>query len=75
MGVRRRRRVSRPTALSDLADGSELGAAVVGAVAAAVVGFAAIRLLLVYVRTRSYLPFVMYRIAFAAGVAALLLWR
>jgi undecaprenyl-diphosphatase len=38
----------------------------VGMVSAAVVGFAAIRLLLRYVRTRDYLPFVWYRFAFAA---------
>lgn len=38
----------------------------VGMISAAVVGFAAIRLLLRYVRTRDYKPFVWYRFAFAA---------
>jgi undecaprenyl pyrophosphate phosphatase UppP len=34
------------------------------------VGFAAIRFLLAYVRTRDYTPFVIYRLLFAAVVAA-----
>lgn len=38
----------------------------VGMASAALVGFAAIRLLLRYVRTRDYKPFVWYRFAFAA---------
>ena len=45
------------------------------AVAAGLVGFASIRVLLAYVRTRSYLPFVVYRLVFAALVAAALLAR
>lgn len=40
-----------------------------GMLAAAVVGFAAIRLLLAYVRTRNYRPFVYYRLAFALLIA------
>jgi undecaprenyl-diphosphatase len=43
----------------------ELGLVLPGMVAAAVVGFASIRLLLAYVRTRNYRPFVYYRLAFA----------
>ncbi len=44
-----------------------------GMVAAAVVGFASIRFLLRYVRTRNYLPFVIYRLVFAAVVGVILL--
>jgi undecaprenyl pyrophosphate phosphatase UppP len=47
----------------------------VGMAAAAVVGFLSIRLLLAYVRTRDYRPFVYYRWAFAAVVACVLLAR
>jgi undecaprenyl-diphosphatase len=47
----------------------------VGMVSAAVVGFAAIRLLLRYVRTRDYLPFVWYRFAFAALTLSAVLVR
>ena len=61
--------------LPDLANGTELLPAIVGMVAAGLVGFASIRVLLAYVRTRSYLPFVAYRLIFAAAVAALLLVR
>jgi len=61
--------------LPDLAGGTELLPAVVGMVAAGLVGLASIRVLLAYVRTRSYLPFVAYRLVFAAAVAALLLVR
>jgi undecaprenyl pyrophosphate phosphatase UppP len=43
--------------------------------AAAVSGFLAIRLLLAYVRTRSYTPFVAYRFAFALVVWRVLLLR
>jgi undecaprenyl pyrophosphate phosphatase UppP len=43
--------------------------------AAAVSGFLAIRLLLAYVRTRTYAPFVLYRFAFAAIVWLLVLVR
>jgi undecaprenyl-diphosphatase len=48
---------------------------IVGIVAAAIVGFLAIRVLLAYVRTRDYRPFVYYRLAFAALVFAVLLLR
>jgi undecaprenyl-diphosphatase len=56
-------------------DGGEAGPVVVGMIAAGVSGFLAIRLLLRYVRTRDYVPFVLYRFAFAALVLAALLWR
>jgi len=46
-----------------------------GMVTAAVFGFASIRVLLAYVRTRDYRPFVYYRLLFAALVAAVLLVR
>jgi undecaprenyl-diphosphatase len=46
-----------------------------GMVTAAVFGFASIRFLLAYVRTRDYRPFVYYRLLFAALVAAVLLVR
>jgi len=46
-----------------------------GMATAAVFGFASIRFLLAYVRTRDYLPFVYYRWIFAALVAAVLLVR
>jgi undecaprenyl-diphosphatase len=46
-----------------------------GMAAAAVSGFLAIRLLLAYVRTRTYAPFVLYRFAFAAIVWLLVLVR
>jgi undecaprenyl pyrophosphate phosphatase UppP len=39
------------------------------------VGFASIRVLLAYVKTRDYRPFVYYRLAFAALVAVVLLVR
>jgi undecaprenyl-diphosphatase len=48
---------------------------VAGMVTAAVFGFASIRFLLAYVRTRDYRPFVYYRLLFAALVAAVLLVR
>jgi undecaprenyl-diphosphatase len=48
---------------------------VAGVLAAAASGFAAIRALLGYVRTRTYLPFVHYRLAFAAVVWAVLVVR
>ena len=38
-------------------------------------GYLAIDLLLRFVRTRSYLPFVVYRVAFGAGVIALVVAR
>jgi undecaprenyl-diphosphatase len=55
--------------------GGQLGVIVIGMVAAGVVGFACIRGLLSYVRTRDYRPFVYYRWAFAAVVFLLLLVR
>ena len=53
----------------------DAGPVVVGMLAAAVSGFAAIRLLLAYVRVRDYTPFVRYRFAFALLVWGLLLAR
>jgi len=47
----------------------------IGMAAAAVFGFLAIRLLLAYVRTRDYRPFVIYRFAFAILIWAVLLVR
>lgn len=55
--------------------GADLTPLVVGVVAAAIVGFLAIRVLLSYVRTRDYRPFVYYRIAFAALTFAILWMR
>lgn len=55
--------------------GAELGPVLVGMLAAAVSGFLAIRLLLRYVRTRTYAPFVVYRLLFAAFVWGVLLLR
>jgi undecaprenyl-diphosphatase len=52
-----------------------VGPVVAGMLAAAVSGFVAIRVLLAYVRTRTYLPFVYYRLAFAVLVWAVLLVR
>jgi undecaprenyl-diphosphatase len=46
-----------------------------GMVTAAIFGFASIRFLLAYVRTRDYRPFVYYRLLFAALVAGVLLVR
>ena len=46
-----------------------------GMIAAAIFGFLAIRGLLAYVRVHTYVPFVVYRFAFAAFVAAVLLAR
>jgi undecaprenyl-diphosphatase len=46
-----------------------------GMIAAAIFGFLAIRVLLAYVRRHDYLPFVVYRFAFAALVAAVLVAR
>jgi undecaprenyl-diphosphatase len=54
---------------------ADIGPVVVGMLAAAVSGFAAIRLLLAYVRVRDYRPFVRYRFAFALAVWGLLLAR
>jgi undecaprenyl-diphosphatase len=58
-----------------LHEGAGLQPLVVGVIAAAVVGFLAIRVLLAYVRTKDYRPFVYYRLAFAVAVFALLLAR
>jgi undecaprenyl pyrophosphate phosphatase UppP len=41
-----------------------------GILTAAVVGILSIRILFAWVRTRSYLPFVIYRFAFSAVVLA-----
>jgi undecaprenyl-diphosphatase len=46
-----------------------------GMVSAAVFGFLAIRVLLAYVRGHDYLPFAVYRFAFAALVVAVLVTR
>jgi undecaprenyl-diphosphatase len=54
---------------------ADTGVVVAGMLAAAVSGFAAIRLLLAYVRVRDYRPFVHYRFAFALVVWGLLLVR
>jgi undecaprenyl-diphosphatase len=53
--------------------GADLGPVAAGTVAAALSGFLAIRVLLAYVRTRTYAPFVAYRFAFALLVWGLLL--
>jgi undecaprenyl-diphosphatase len=54
---------------------ADVGPVVAGMLAAAVSGFLAIRVLLAYVRTRTYRPFVYYRLAFAVFVWAVLLVR
>jgi undecaprenyl-diphosphatase len=61
-----------PTLLRDTADRGPL---VVGMASAAVFGFLAIRLLLGYVRTRNYRPFVYYRLLFGLFVLAVVLAR
>jgi len=53
--------------------GVDVGPVVAGTIAAAVSGLLAIRVLLAYVRTRTYVPFVAYRFAFALLVWGLLL--
>jgi undecaprenyl-diphosphatase len=53
--------------------GADPGPVIAGMLAAAVSGFLAIRFLLAYVRSRTYLPFVYYRLAFAVLMGALLL--
>jgi undecaprenyl-diphosphatase len=55
--------------------GASLGPVVAGTLAAAISGFLAIRVLLAYVRTRTYAPFVGYRFAFALLVWGVLLVR
>jgi undecaprenyl-diphosphatase len=52
-----------------------LGPVTAGMIAAALSGFLAIRVLLAYVRTRDYVPFALYRFAFAALVWAVVLVR
>jgi undecaprenyl-diphosphatase len=54
---------------------ADLVPVLVGMLAAAVSGFLAIRVLLAYVRTKDYRPFVYYRFAFAALVFVVLLVR
>jgi undecaprenyl-diphosphatase len=54
---------------------ADLTLVLIGMAAAAVVGFLSIRVLLAYVRTHDYRPFVYYRFAFAALVAAVILVR
>jgi undecaprenyl-diphosphatase len=56
-------------------EGADPGPVLVGMLAAFLSGFLAIRVLLAYVRTRTYMPFVFYRLAFAIVVWALLLVR
>jgi undecaprenyl-diphosphatase len=51
------------------------GVVLAGIVAAALVGFAAIKGLLAYVRSRNYLPFVYYRLALAGLIVAVLFAR
>jgi len=58
-----------------LTSGAELTPVLVGMLTAAVSGLLAIRFLLLYVRTRSYAPFVWYRFAFALVVLAVLFLR
>jgi undecaprenyl-diphosphatase len=55
--------------------GAPTGPVLAGMLAAAVSGFLAIRVLLAYVRSRTYRPFVYYRFAFAVLVWAVLLVR
>ena len=54
---------------------ARLGVVLAGIVAAAVVGFAAIKGLLAYVRTRNYMPFVYYRLALAVLIVVVLVVR
>jgi undecaprenyl-diphosphatase len=58
-----------------LRETTDLVPLVIGMATAAVFGFVAIRLLLAYVRTRDYRPFVVYRFAFAILVWGVLLAR
>jgi undecaprenyl-diphosphatase len=58
-----------------LRSGADMGPVLVGMAAAAVSGLLAIRVLLGYVRTRTYVPFSIYRFAFAAFVWLVLLLR
>jgi undecaprenyl-diphosphatase len=54
---------------------ADLSVVLPGMVAAAVFGFLAIRVLLAYVRGHDYVPFVIYRFAFAVAVAIALVAR
>lgn len=58
-----------------LAAGGDPAPVALGMLAAAVFGFASIRVLLGWVRTRDYTPFVIYRFVFALVVVALLVAR
>jgi undecaprenyl-diphosphatase len=58
-----------------LQGGGDTGPVLAGMAAAAVVGLLSIKVLLAYVRTRDYRPFVYYRFAFAALVLAVILVR
>ena len=58
-----------------LFEAGELAPVLIGMVAAGVVGFLSIRVLLAYVRTRTYRPFVVYRLLFAVTVWTVLLLR
>jgi undecaprenyl-diphosphatase len=58
-----------------LRETTDLVPVAIGMATAAVFGFLAIRVLLAYVRTRDYRPFVVYRFAFAILVWAVLLAR
>jgi undecaprenyl-diphosphatase len=58
-----------------LTSGADLTPVLLGMLAAAVSGFLAIRVLLSHVRTRTYVPFVAYRFAFALVVWSVLLLR
>jgi undecaprenyl-diphosphatase len=58
-----------------LGNGGDWPSIAIGMAAAAVIGFLSIRILLAYVRTRDYRPFVVYRLAFAALVIVVLLVR
>lgn len=55
--------------------GDDIVPLLIGIVSAAVVGLSSIRVLLTYVRTRTYRPFVVYRLIFAASVWAVVLAR
>jgi undecaprenyl-diphosphatase len=55
--------------------GADIGPVLLGMLAAAVSGLLAIRVLLGYVRTRTYVPFAIYRFVFAALVWGVLLLR
>ncbi len=59
----------------ELFHGGDTSGVLLGVLAAAVFGLLSIRVLLAYVRTRDYRPFVYYRFAFAALVGVVLLVR